>query len=87
LKNVLIIDTHEYCKQHPKVPRHPGGEPLAYSLVVMPFHPKVLTAFLQCLQLMWTIWFRSSICLFFYAHGSNFTAYVKETDQSSHLMQ
>jgi len=37
--------------------------------------PKVPTAFLQCLQSMWTILgraairFRSSICFLFYAHG------------------
>jgi len=31
LKNALARGTPGYCKWHPRVPRHPGWEPLSYS--------------------------------------------------------
>jgi len=34
LKNALARGTPGYCKWHPRVPRHPGWEPLVYIMTL-----------------------------------------------------
>jgi len=35
VKNVLVRGTPGHCKWHPRVPRHPGWEPLLYLVTFM----------------------------------------------------
>ena len=81
---------HEYYKQHPEVPQHPGWVRVLWSCrSTQKYQQLFCSAFNRCepFQAKEEAGLGIPFAYFSVRMAVNFTAYVKETDQSSHLMQ